>query len=463
MTSRYPSDIPRSGGRPVARARRLGPPLTAEAEAEVADFGRHIVELRLATQRQAPYWLMWVRTFLQRPTRARSADEAIRQFVEHLAKSGQPHWRVAQAERSVHCFRGPWRESPTGEARVPLVLDADGMVADDAAVAALRELARLRHYSPRTEEAYVDWVVRYFRYLDGVGTGGPHARHAVTGATVRAFLSHLATRKRVAASTQNQAFSALLVLGRDLLAVDLGDLSKTVRARRGPRLPVVLSVDEVALLLDRVSSSFRLLTGLIYGGGLRVMEACRLRVKDFDFDQGLIFVRAGKGDKDRTTLLARAAMAPLRSHLERVRKLHEADLALGHGEVELPGALALKYPSAGREWAWQYAFPSRVLRVDPRTGQVRRWHVTDSAVQQAVRAAVRRAGIAKHAGVHSLRHSFATHMLQDGVSIRRIQELLGHSSVETTMIYTHVVKTLESTPESPLDRLAASRRPTKTP
>ena len=194
---------------------------------------------------------------------------------------------------------------------------------------------------------------------------------------------------------------------------------------------------------------------LIYGGGLRVTEACVLRVKDFDFDQHLVFLRSAKGDKDRSTLLARAAVPPLREHLDRIRELHVADVALGHGEVDLPGALAVKYPGAAREWAWRYAFPSRVLRVDPRTGKVRRWHVTDSAIQQAVKAALRRTEIAKHASVHTLRHSFATHLLLSGVNIRRIQELLGHSNVETTMVYTHVVNALESAPESPLDRLAA--------
>jgi integron integrase len=429
----------------------------------VAQFGRHITERQLAPEREAPYWLMWVRIFLQRATQVTSTEDAIRQFVEHIARAGHAQWRVAQAERSVRRFCGPWRENPTGDPPARLAPGADGMVADTEAVTALRELARLRHYSPRTEETYVAWLLRYFRHLDATCAGGRRTRHPVTGAAVRSFLSDLAVRQRVAASTQNQAFSALLLLGRDVLGLDLGDLSKTVRAKRGPRLPAVLSVDEVGALLEQLEGTFRLLAQLIYGGGLRVLEACQLRVKDFDFDQGLIFVRSGKGDKDRSTLLARAAMQPLREHLDRVRKLHAADLALGHGEVDLPGALAVKYPNAGREWAWQYAFPSRVLRVDPHTGKARRWHVTDSAIQQAVKAALRKAGIAKHAGVHSLRHSFATHLLLNRVNIRRIQELLGHSSVETTMIYTHVVKEIESPPESPLDRLVAAAPRTTCP
>jgi integron integrase len=459
MTSRYSGGKPSPGRRTVTLNTHLGPDLPADAELEVARFGRYVVERRLAPEHAAPYWLMWVRTFLARATLAGSTDDAIRQFVDRMAAADEPPWRVTQAEHSVRCFCISRREDLTEKPSARLALDADGTVSDDEAVTALRDLARLRHYSPRTEEAYVHWVLRYFQYLDAASSSGRRSRHSVTASAVRSFLSHLATRQRVSASTQNQAFSALLLLARDVLALDLGDLSKTVRARRGPRLPAVLSVNEVAALLGELKDTFRLMAQLIYGGGLRVTEACQLRVKDFDFDQGLIFVRASKGDKDRTTLLARAAIPPLRKHLDRVRGLHDKDLTLGHGRVDLPGALAAKYPNAGREWAWQYAFPSRVLRVDPRSGEVRRWHVTDSSIQQAVKSAVRKADIAKHVGVHTLRHCFATHLLMNGVNIRRIQELLGHSSVETTMIYTHVVGTFEGATESPLDRLAGAGRP----
>ena len=458
MTSRYQRNNPPPGRSPVTPNTHLGPDLPAETETEVAHFGRYIVERQLAAERHAPFWLMWVRTFLARPVRTGSSEDAIRFFLERMVQMGHDEWRVSQAEHSVRCFCGPWRENPEAP-RSRLAPGPDGKVADDQAITGLRELARLRHYSPRTEETYVDWVLRFFRYLDAVGTGGRQTRHEITSGAVRNFLSHLATRQRVAASTQNQAFSALLVLARDVLTIELGDLSKTVRARRGTRLPAVLSVDEVASLLGQLTGTFRLMAQLIYGGGLRVMETCTLRVKDFDFDQGLVLVRGGKGDKDRSTLLARSAMPPLRQHLDRVHKLHADDLALGHGEVQLPGALAAKYPSAGREWAWQYAFPSRVLRVDPRTGKARRWHVTDSAMQRAVKLALGKSGIAKHASVHSLRHSFATHLLLNGVNIRRIQELLGHSSIETTMLYTHVVKQLESPPESPLDRMGSRLQP----
>src|SRR5512145_673605 len=232
------------GRRPVTLSSRLGPRLPAEAEAEVARFGRHIVARRLAPEHEAPFWLMWVRTFLDRRVQTGNTEDSIRRFVESMVGSGNPSWRVSQAERSVRCFCGPWRENATEAPCTRLAPGSDGMVADNEAVAALRDLSRLRHYSPRTEQAYVDWVLRYFRYLDEVDQAGARRRHVVSGPAIRDFLSHLATHQRVAASTQNQAFSALLLMGRDVLGLDLGDLSKTARARRGPRLPSVLSVDE---------------------------------------------------------------------------------------------------------------------------------------------------------------------------------------------------------------------------
>ena len=216
----------------------------------------------------------------------------------------------------------------------------------------------------------------------------------------------------------------------------MGDVSGTVRAKRGIKLPVVLSEEEVKRLFANLSGRGLLVVQLLYGSGMRLMECARLRVKDIDFDSDTIFVRSGKGDNDRSTVLPRSIKEDLRNHLVSVRELHEKDLATGHGEVSLPGGLDRKYPNAGKEWSWQYVFPSDKLSVDPRDEKARRHHITDTTIQDAVRAALKKAGIAKHASVHTLRHSFATHLLVHGVNIREIQGLLGHKHVETTMIYT---------------------------
>jgi len=255
----------------------------------------------------------------------------------------------------------------------------------------------------------------------------------------------------VAASTQNQAFNALLFLCREVLKMDWGDWSGTVRARQGRRLPVVLSEAEVQSVLSKMQGTAQLMARLIYGAGLRVMECCRLRVKDLDFDNNLVLVREGKGKKDRSTILPQCIREDLLAHLKRVKTLHEEDLVAGVGEVWLPDALDRKYPNAPKEWGWQYVFPSKTLSTDPRSGKVRRHHVSDNAIQAAVRSAVKIAAISKPASVHTLRHSFATTLLLHGVDLRQIQDYLGHANVETTMIYTHVVKDLRNPATSPLD------------
>lgn len=312
-----------------------------------------------------------------------------------------------------------------------------------------RTLIRLRHYAYRTEQAYLEWLGRYGRFADQRSLPWSAAD------TARSFLADLAIQRGVAASTQNQAFSAVLFLLREVLGQDVQGLD-SVRARRGPRLPVVLSDAEVKQVLGGTAGTVGLMLRLIYGGGLRVNECTRMRVKDLDFDQGLLFVRGGKGDKDRTTLFPKCLFEPLRGHLARVKALHDQELADGGGDVELPYALAAKYPKAAWEWGWQYVFPAKDKSVDPRSGAVRRHHVGEQVLQRAVRAAVARAGIAKPAHVHTLRHSFATSLLLHGVNIREVQQYLGHASVETTMIYTHVIRGLDSTAESPLDALGVA-------
>jgi integron integrase len=311
----------------------------------------------------------------------------------------------------------------------------------------VRGKIRLKHYSLRTEQTYVDWIKRFIRHF-----GKRHPRE-LGAAEVEAFLTHLAVVGRVAASTQNQAKSALLFLYREVLDAALPWLDNVQQAKAPKRLPVVLTRDEVQAVLSRLSGPHWLIASLLYGSGMRIMECLRLRVKDIDFARGEILVRDGKGFKDRVTMLPAAVAVALREQMSRARARHESDLAAGGGEVSLPYALARKYPCAGREWGWQFVFPSDGLSTDPRDGCVRRHHLQDQAVQRAMKQAVRDAGIVKPATPHTLRHSFATHLLEAGYDIRTIQELLGHSDVSTTMIYTHVLNKGGRGVVSPIDRM----------
>ncbi len=317
----------------------------------------------------------------------------------------------------------------------------------------VREAIRSRHYSRNTEDAYVAWIKRFILFH-----GKRHP--AETGAEeVTRFLSSLALDGRVAASTQNQALSALLFLYREVLQQDLPWLEGVVRAKRPIRLPVVLAREEVQAVLAQLRGTPRLMSTLLYGAGLRLLECARLRVKDVDFGLNQILVRDGKGQKDRVTLLPATAKADLAGHLEAVRQQHQRDLSKGAGWVALPGGLERKYPNGGREWAWQWVFPATSCYVDRETGKRRRHHLHESVVQRAVKEAVRCAGIAKPATPHTLRHSFATHLLEDGYDIRTVQELLGHKDVTTTMIYTHVLNRGPAAVRSPADRLALLHTP----
>ena len=272
-------------------------------------------------------------------------------------------------------------------------------------------------------------------------------------AEVEAFLTHLAVARNVSASTQNQAKSALLYLYREVLGVELPWLDNVTQAKVPQRLPVVLTQAEVQAVLSRMDGTMWLIASLLYGSGLRIMEALRLRVKDVDFANREILVREGKGFKDRVTMLPASLVEPLKTHLLKVQALHQDDLSIGHGEVFMPMALDRKYPTAGRDWSWQYCFPSIKLSVDPLAKKIRRHHADEKTVQRAVKKAVKLAGIVKLATPHTLRHSFATHLLAGGYDIRTVQELLGHSDVATTMIYTHVLNKGGKGVSSPLDVL----------
>lgn len=313
----------------------------------------------------------------------------------------------------------------------------------------MREVIRVKHYSLRTEKTYLSWV-RHFIHWSGL-------RHpADMGAPeIEAFLSMLANQRDVAASTQNQALAALLFLYKQVLGVDLPWLDGITRAKKPARLPVVLSQSEVRAVLGNTKGVNGLIISMLYGTGMRLMEGLRLRVKDVDFDSAIILVRDGKGGKDRVVPLPASLVQALRHQLAARRKMHDVDMARGMVDVELPHALWKKYPNAPKEWAWQYVFAAADYSTDPRTGVIRRHHIHEKTIQRAMRAAVIAAGIHKPASCHTLRHSFATHLLEAGSDIRTVQELLGHSDVSTTMIYTHVVKRGAAGAISPLDRLTA--------
>jgi len=309
----------------------------------------------------------------------------------------------------------------------------------------VRNAIRRRNYSYRTEEAYVHWIRRLI-YFSG-------RRHPAElgAAEVTAFVSHLARERDVAAATQNQALSALLFLYKEVLGQPLPWLDELERAKRPARLPTVLTREEVERLLAAMRGTKWLMASLLYGSGLRLTECLKLRVKDIDFGYGQILVRDGKGAKDRVTMLPASLVEPLKRQLQIAKLLHDADVARGYGEVELPDALARKYPRAPYEWAWKFVFPSERLSVDPRTGAIRRHHVYENFVTRGVKRAARAARIEKHVSCHTLRHSFATHLLEAGYDIRTVQELLGHADVSTTMIYTHVLNKGGRGVASPLD------------
>lgn len=297
----------------------------------------------------------------------------------------------------------------------------------------VREAIRLRHYSIRTEQAYLQWTKRFILFH------GKRHPLELGNNEIAQFLTYLAAKRDVAASTQNQALNALLFLYREVLGKDIGQLQNVQRAKRPERLPVVFTREEVRALLARLDGTKWLMASLLYGSGLRLMECLRLRVKDIDFGYRQIVVRDGKGGKDRITMLPPQLIDPLRSHLARRKECHNQDLAAGNGSVFLPNALERKYPNANTEWGWQYVFSASQLSTDPRSGRRQRHHLDESVLQKAIKLAIRQAGLMKPGSCHTLRHSFATHLLESGYDIRTVQELLGHADVKTTMIYTHVL------------------------
>ncbi|MBE7420070.1 MAG: integron integrase [Burkholderiaceae bacterium] len=390
----------------------------------------------------------------QRPLPAAGVDADAAADPPGDPRPEPPPDRALPADLDDRALEATWRGGP----RLPSSVgrrdgagrgDEDGGGATTPAqlLDALRSAVRVRHYSIRTEYAYVDWVRRF------VAFHGRRHPARLGPAEVQAFLTHLAVERTVASTTQNQAKSALLFLYREVLGVQLPWLDEIIGAKQSQRLPVVLTPGEARALLAEMSGTMGLLASLLYGTGLRLIEALRLRVKDVEFLRRELVVRSGKGAKDRVTVLPENLLLPLQAHLAHVRALHQRDLAAGHGRVWLPDALAVKYPSAPRAWGWQWVFPSTVRAVDPRSGAEHRHHLNESSVQKAIAGAARRAGIVKPCSPHVLRHSFATHLLQAGYDIRTVQELLGHADVKTTMIYTHVLNRGGRGVRSPLDAM----------
>jgi len=310
----------------------------------------------------------------------------------------------------------------------------------------ISDVTRLRHMSLRTEQAYRNWAKRYIFFH-----GKRHPRE-LGADEVREFLTHLAVNEKVAAATQNQAFNALLFLYRNVLHIELGGLTGVERPLPSRNLPVVFTKEEAQAVITHLKSENKLIASLLYGSGLRIMEAVRLRIKDVDFSRGEIIVRDGKGEKDRITMLPNSITTALQVQAETVQRLHEHDRKSGYGEVYLPYALERKYKNAAREFIWQYLFPAANISVDPRSGKARRHHISEKNVQRAVKTALSKAGVRKNGTCHSFRHSFATHLLENGYDIRTVQELLGHKDVRTTMIYTHVLNKGGRGVRSPLDQ-----------
>lgn len=397
-----------------------------------------------------------VRRFLDEARRAGINERAVAFGAEVLGLFYREMFGAEWAAEFVGAAKG--RQNPAGNGRERPALSAEAVAERYAGrsdgqppervkpfLEEMRMVLRRGHYAARTEQTYVDWVGRFLVF------SRPRNRDAISVEMVQEYLEYLAVVRQVSARTQNQALNALVYLFREVLERDLGEIGGVTRAAERKRLPVVLTKAEVRKLIDSTATGYALMAELMYGAGLRLMECVRLRVKDVDFAALQVVVRNGKGDKDRVTTLPVSLTERLQSHLAEAKSRHEKDLAAGHGEAWLPEALARKWPQAAKDWRWQYVFPSTRLTVDGKSGRVRRHHVHENALQRAVTEGAQRAGIAKRVTCHALRHSFATHLMEAGYDIRTVQELLGHSDVSTTMIYTHVLNRPGLAVRSPLD------------
>ena len=404
------------------------------------DFKAYLLKMRMTTPKAVDFYLHWVRQFhrfSRKSVGASVSGEEIDAYLKQLSKKHE-EWQVDQAAQAIKLYQFFETRHKSATAKINIGNNEQWKaVAED-----MRNVLRLKHRSMHTERVYMAWVRRFYAYIKG------KSPYRLKTDDVKNFMTFLAVERKVSASTQNQAFNALLFLFRHSLDKEIEDIAEAVRTKR---LPVVLTKSEINRLFEKMQGTNLLMARTIYGCGLRLAECVRLRVKDIDFEREALTVRAGKGDKDRETVLPASLKSDLHAHLKAIRRVYDSDRETDTPGVLIPGALERKYPLAGKEWSWFWVFPSYRKSVDPKTGTVRRHHVHQSNLQKAIKSAGRQAEIHKRITVHTLRHSFATHMLERGYDIRTIQDLLGHMDLRTTMIYTHVVSKNRHGVVSPLD------------
>jgi len=422
----------------------------------VEDFQAFLSKLGTIPKDKIKFYIHWVRRFLKSCNYQLENinTERVSQYLDSLESDEKiADWQVKQVADAVMLYVEQFLKKPLKptsslkEDSQSILIHEKTTLSWEQTLEEAKNAIRLRHFSLSTEKTYLGWIARFKTFLKD------RDPQLLEANDMKNYLTHLALHGRVSASTQNQAFNALLFLYRQILHKEVGDLTAVVRAKRKMNLPTVLSRDEVKSLLSYLNGVFLLMGQLMYGCGLRLTECLRLRIKDIDFENNLLMVRSGKGEKDRALMIPEKIREELSKHVASVKEVHDQDLKMGYGEVSLPDALEKKYPNAPKEWGWQWLFPAQNLSVDPRTGKVMRWHIHPSAIQRAVKDAVLKAELPKMASCHTLRHSFATHLLEAGHNIRTIQELLGHKHVNTTMIYTHVIRKKPSEIRSPLDGL----------
>lgn len=404
------------------------------------EFKEYLLKEIKVKSKYIPYYLKWVLEcygYLRKPLEEKVSNEEKDNFLKNLSASHE-HWQVKQADYAIKLYNH-FLSKNTTQKHSPAHEEWDRIETET------RKAIRLRHLSYRTEKTYLGWVRRFRSFVKEKAPSG------IGGDDFQEFLTHLALEKKVSPSTQNQALNALVFLFKHVLDKDIEGHIDAVRAKYRRRLPVVLTRREVQRVLSRMEGVPKLMTSLVYGCGLRVSECVRLRIKDIDLEQGTVTVRQGKGDKDRITVLPESLKDALIEHIHDVRKIYEQDREQKLPGVSLPGALERKYPEAGKQWGWFWLFPSSSLSIDPRGNTVRRHHLSPATLQRAFRRAAKEAGITKPASVHTLRHSFATHLLEDGYDLRTVQELLGHKHINTTMVYTHVARKNILGVKSPLD------------